>query len=235
MAITLDQALGSNNANISSGSTLVITTTATAAAGSRIVVLASWFDVASHTLSCSDGTAYTQDKLFTNGSDKIAIFSRVLVGSLASGSSITLTMSSTFAGGFLAAACSYLGTTALDTTSTNATTGTSFSSGSATNAVADSLFVGGAGNETTTTSVGGTNTNGTSRFDIWNSGAQQGMRMLDLISATTGSQALTGTWNSSSTATTGALAIYSGTAGGGGPDAVDISPDMWPHASFGPF
>jgi hypothetical protein len=215
VAITLDQALGSNTKNATGGTqTLVVTTGATAAAGSRIVVCASWFDNAgTGTVSCSDGTAYTQDKLVTNGNDKFSVFSRVLVGSLASGSSITLTWSSGFlGGGLLAGACSYLGTTGVDTTNQNTTTGTGFSSGAASNAVADALFVGGAGNETLTTSVGGTNTNGTSRFDIWLSAAQQGMRMLDLITSSTGSQALTGTWAVTSSATTGALVIYSGTA-----------------------
>jgi hypothetical protein len=113
----------------------------------------------------------------------------------------------------------------VDTSNTNTTTGTSFSSGSATNSVADALFVGGAGNETTLTSVGGTNTNGTSRFDIWDSGAQQGMRMLDLIASSTGAQALTGTWANTSTATTGALMIYKGTASASGiPDLIMAPP-----------
>jgi hypothetical protein len=76
------------------------------------------------------------------------------------------------------------------------------------------LFVGGAGNETATTSVGGTNTNGTSRIDQWNSGAGQGMRMLDKIASSIGAQALTGTWAVTSSATTGALVIYSGSGGG---------------------
>jgi hypothetical protein len=36
--------------------------------------------------------------------------------------------------------------------------------------------------------------------------------MLDLIASSIGSQALTGTWGATSTATTGALVIYKGTA-----------------------
>jgi hypothetical protein len=214
MTITFDQPLGSGNST--NATTVAITTTQTAAAGSRIVVCASWFDSLSRTItSVSDGTAYTADHaLFANGNDKFAIYSRALVGSLASGSTITLTFSASLSGTALLVACSYLGTTGLDTTATNTTTGTGFSSGAASNSVADALFVGGAGNETATTSVGGTNTNGTSRFDIWNSGAQQGMRMLDVIASSIGSQALTGTWASSSTATTGTLVIYKGTAGG---------------------
>lgn len=221
MAITLDQSLGSNHANLVSAGTVVITTGATASAGSRIVVVASWFDTGTGAVSVSDGTAYTQDKRFDNGSDHIAVFSRVLVGSLASGSSITLTVGAGMnGGGFLLGACSYLGTTSVDTTATNATTGTGFSSGSVANTIADALFVGGAGNETTVTSVGGTNTNGTSRFDIWESAAQQGMRMLDKIASSIGAQALTGTWASSSTATSGTLVIYKGAVAGGIPDLV---------------
>jgi hypothetical protein len=210
VAITRDQALGSNHNN---GVTATVTTGAIVAAGSRIVVCVSLFATGFTSLTVSDsGGSYTQDKLVTNGSDRFLIFSRVLVGSLASGQVITPTFTGSGLGGFLITACSYLGTTALDTTTSNTTTGTGFSSGSASNSIADALFVGGAGNETATTSVGGTNTNGTSRFDIWDSGAQQGMRMLDQIAASVGAQALTGTWASTSTAATGALAIYKGTA-----------------------
>lgn len=211
MAITLDQALGSNSANATTS--VAVTTGAIAAAASRIVVCVSFFQPTPGTLAVSDGTAYTLDKKFDNGSDHFLIYSRVLVGSLTSGSAITFTdSSSTGLGGVLVAACSYLGTTATDTSSTNATSGTSFSSGAATNAVADSLFVGGAGSEAVATTVGGTNTNGTSRFDIYNVAAGQGLRMLDKIASTIGSQALTGTWASTSTATSGALMIYKGTA-----------------------
>jgi hypothetical protein len=224
MAITFDQALGSTNTNAVAGAhPIVLTTTQIAAAGSRIVVTVSWFDTSAAAMTVADGAgSYTQDKLFNNGSDHFAVFSRVLVGSLASGSSITVTTGSAFAsGGVLIAACSYLGTTAVDTTSTNATTGTGFSSGSATNAVADALFVGGSGNETATTSVGGTNTNGTSRFDEWNASSQQGARMLDLIASSTGSRALTGTWAVTSSATTGVLVVYSGTSAATGiPDLI---------------
>lgn len=215
MAITFDQFLGSNNANALGGSgTLVITTGQTAAAGSRIVFTVSWFDTGGGVLTVADAAgAYTKDKQTDNGSDHFAVFSRVLAGSLASGSAITLTIPVAFAGGgVLIAACSYLGTTGVDTTATNNTTGTGFSSGAAVNSVADALFVGGAGNEAASTTVGGTNTSGTSRADQYNVAAGQGARMLDLIVSSIGSQALTGTWNATSTATTGALVIYKGTA-----------------------
>lgn len=215
MAITFDKSLGSATAGPS------FTTTNAAAANALVVVCFSFFDNTSvGTPSCTvGGTTATLDKQNTNSLDVFCIFSLVLSGSgLASGSTISCTVTGGGGlGGNLLTACSYLGTTGLDTTASNTTTGTSFSSGSATNSVADALFVGGAGNETTVTSVGGTNTNGTSRFDIWNSGQQQGMRMLDLIASSIGAQALTGTWASSSTATTGALAIYKGTASGAGP------------------
>lgn len=216
MAITLDQPLGSNNASSVTAvtGTLVITTTQTAAAGSRIVVCVSTFQTGTLTISVTDaGGTYTQDKLTTNVSDFFAVYSRVLVGSLASGSAITLhNTSRTPLGGTLIAAVSYLGTTGVDTSAQNTTTGTGFSSGAAANSVADALFVGGAGNEAAATTVGGTNTNGTSRADLYNATAGQGMRMLDKIVSSIGAQALTGTWASTSTATTGALVIYKGTA-----------------------
>lgn len=225
MTITRDQALGQNSANGSA--TVAITTTQTAAAGSRIVVCFSFF-ASGGTLApaCSDsGGAYTLDERTDNGQDHFCVFSRVLGGSLASGQVITATMgaSATGPGGALVTAVSYLGTTGVDTTSNNVTTGTGFSSGSATNSVADALFVGGAGNEAVATTVGGTNTNGTSQFDIYNVAAGQGLRMLDKIASTIGAQALTGTWASTSTATTGGLVIYKGTA------SAAAAPAFTPH------
>lgn len=222
MAITLDQPLGSNSNN--GVTSVTITTTNAAASGARVVVVFSWFQNTPFTApTCTvGGTAATLDKQIDNGNDHFAIFSRVVAGGLASSSSIVCTMTGTGGGGgVLAASVSYLGTTGADTSNSNTTTGTGFSSGAAANAVADALFVGGAGNETATTSVGGTNTNGTSRFDIWNAAAGQGLRMLDQIVSSIGSQALTGTWNVTSSATTGALMIYSGTAGATGiPDLI---------------
>jgi hypothetical protein len=215
VAITLDKALGSASGGSTAGTagSRVITTAATAAAASRIVVCVSWFDSGSGVFTVSDGTAYTKDLQFDNGSDHYAIFSRVLVGSLASGSSITLSWTSGISGGgILVAACSYLGTTGVDTTSHATATGTGFSSGAASNSIADALFVGGAGSEATASTVGGTNTSGTSRFDIYDSSDGQGLRMLDLIASSIASRALTGTWGHTSSPTTGALVIYKGTA-----------------------
>lgn len=210
--ISFDKALGSTSTSVTAAVT--ITTSQIAAAASRIVVTISWFDSGSIAVTVADSAgSYTKDKQFDNGTEHFAVFSRVLVGSLASGSSITATWTGTSTlGGQLLAACSYLGTTGVDTTATNSTTGTGFSSGAAANSVADAAFVGGAGNEASATTVGGTNTNGTSRFDIYNAGVGQGMRMLDLIVSSIGSQALTGTWASTSTATTGAVVVYKGVA-----------------------
>lgn len=216
MTITRDAALGSNSVN--GPASVTITTAAAAAAGSRVVVVSSYFQNTpfSNPTCTVGGTAATLEKIVSNGLERFAVFWRDVAGGLASGSSIVVTeQGAGGGGGLLATACSYLGITGVDTTSSATGTGTSHSSGSATNAVADSLFVGGAGNETAASTTSSP-TNGTERFDIWNAAAGQGMTMLDLISTSIGAQALTGTWSTSSTATTGALVIFSGTAGGGG-------------------
>lgn len=221
MAITRDNILGSGSNN---GAAIVaMTTSAAAAAGSRICVAVSWFATAG-TMAVSDtGGAYTSHVVNNNGSDHLAIFSRVIVGSLASGSAITATITGgASVGGVLLGAASYLATTALDTTASPAgTSGTAWSSGAATNAVADALFFGAAGSETATT-TSSTPVNGSELVDIWNSAAGQGLAINETIATTTASRTVSGTWvGASSTATTGGLAIFSGTAG-----AAAVIPDL---------
>jgi hypothetical protein len=189
VAITRDNILGTNSNN---GVAIVaITTGATATAGSRICVVVSWFATAG-TMTVSDGTAYTKHVQVDNGSDHIAIFSRVLVGSLASGSAITATITGgASVGGVLLGAVSYLGTTGVDTTASPAgTSGSAWSSGSATNAIPDALFFGGAGGETATSTTS-TPVNGSEVVDIWNSAAGQGLAVNETIA--------------------GALVVFSGT------------------------
>jgi hypothetical protein len=73
-----------------------------AAANSRIIVLVSWFGT--QTLNTvSDGSAYTQDKLVPNGSERFAIWSRAAPAGLASGSTLTLTWSASPSGAVLIA------------------------------------------------------------------------------------------------------------------------------------
>jgi hypothetical protein len=215
VAITRDNILGSNSGNGSAAVT--ITTGAIAAAGSRICVAVSWFSSAG-TMAVSDGTAYTKHTQVDNGNDHIAIFSRVLVGQLNSGSSITGTITGGAGiGGLLLGAVSYIGTTAFDTPSSNTTSGASWQSGSATNTVADALFFGGAGNETST-STSSTAVNGSEVVDVWNTTAGQGLAVNETIAASIASRNVSGSWvGASSTATTGVLAIFSGTASTGGP------------------
>jgi hypothetical protein len=210
VAITRDNILGTNSNN---GVAIVaITTGATATAGSRICVVVSWFATAG-TMTVSDGTAYTKHVQVDNGSDHIAIFSRVLVGSLASGSAITATITGgASVGGVLLGAVSYLGTTGVDTTASPAgTSGSAWSSGSATNAIPDALFFGGAGGETATSTTS-TPVNGSEVVDIWNSAAGQGLAVNETIASSIANRSVSGTWvGASSTSTTGALVVFSGT------------------------
>lgn len=212
MAITFDQPLGSNQAF---GNTVTVTTTAAAAAGSRVVVCVSWFNSSGASLTVTvGGTGATVDKQINNGNDRYAVASLVVAGGLASSSSITANVANA-SGGVLVMACSYLGTTGVDTTGSNTgTTAAAWSTGALTCANADSLYVGGAGADGTITSESSTPTNGNERFDLFDAGDNQGAVMQDLIVSAVGSNALTGTWGTTTGLTTQTMAvvIYKGTA-----------------------
>lgn len=218
MAIALDANLGSSDAN--TGTTMTIVTTAAAVAGARIVVLISaWNGNAAGAVSAvNDGSAYTRDKNTDNGNDFFEIWSRHAAAGLASGSTITVTLSGTTGGGgVLAGAVSFTGiltSGALVTTSSSTGTGTAWSSGAATNTgFADALYIGGAGNENPTAATSSTATNGTEVHDRYRAGDQQGLVTGFLVVSTVASRAITGNFsNANSTANTGALAVYAADA-----------------------
>lgn len=214
MPITADQYLGKNKAG--SVSSLPITTLAQAAAGSRIVVCVSWWDAGGATVSCSDGTAYAKDFEFDNGTnDRVAVFSRVLVGALASSSTITVSFSVGVSLAF-AGAKSYLGTTGVDKSTNNVpAAGTAWSSGAVSNAVADSVYVGGSGSEASATTIPSSFTSGAlfgSGSEDYDVAGAQGVVYADLIVSSIASQALSGAFNASSTTSVGFAVVYKGTA-----------------------
>lgn len=213
MAITFDRTLGSSTNN---GPFASFTTSGATASNARVVVVMSWFQTTPGTASCTiGGTAATLDKQFNNGSDCVAILSLVVSGVLASGSTIAPSISGTANGGTIAAACSYNATTSVDTTGTNTgTTSASWSTGSLTCALADSLYVGVAGTDGSMTSESSTPTNGNERFDIFFAAVNQGAVMQDLIVSAVGSNAITGTWGTTTGLTTQTMGvvIYKGTA-----------------------
>jgi hypothetical protein len=221
MAVALDQNLGSNDANTST--TLVITTSAAAAANTQIVTLWSFWNVNAGAVltGVNDGSAYTLDKRVTNGNDKFEIWSRYAAAGLAPSSSITATLGTvTGTGGILGGAASFTGVLSsgsVDTTSSATGTGTSWSSGAATNAQADSVYVGGSGNEDPTAGTSSTATNGTEIHDRYRATDGQGIATGYKVVSTIASDSVTGNWsNANSTVNTGGLVIYKAAAAAGG-------------------
>lgn len=216
MPVLLDANLGDADFAAAGANTRTLTTIATAAAGTRIVVFISYFSTSTVT-GVSDGTAYTLDKAVVNGSDKFEIWSRNAAGGLASGSSITATFGATITGGTLMGAASFTGvasSSAVVTTSSATGTAASWSSGSGTNTgQADAAYVGGAGNEDVTNPTTSTPSSGTEINDRYRPVDQQGFATGYKAVSTVASDAVTGTWsNSASTANTGALVIYAAAA-----------------------
>jgi hypothetical protein len=196
MAIALDQPLGQNLAT--TGTTVTVTTTATAAAGSKIFAYFSWWNSGSATLTVAGGGLTWSSRVQVNGGggDRYAIWSADAPAGLASGSTITARPGPAAAGSS-STVVSYTGLatgTAADATNTATGTGASWSSGSATNLSADALFIGGSGNETTSTTstpTAGTEITGSDQYSLT---AQQGAVAGYTIAATVASQAITGTW-----------------------------------------
>jgi hypothetical protein len=213
VAVALDQNLGSNSAN--GLASVIVTTGATAAVGSKIFALISWFHASSAAVSMSGGSlTWSNLKQVANGSDRFAIFSADAPSGLASSTAVTATTASG-AGGVLAGLASFTGLatgSTSDTTNQGTGSGTGWSSGAAAPSVTGYLLIGGSGNEigvsTTSTAV-----NGAEIHDLWNSAAGQGLATGYLVAASTASQAITGTFTNASTANTGALVIFPAVAG----------------------
>lgn len=214
MSIVFDKDLGTKSVNgNTNGTPVVLTTTATAAANTRIFVLVSWFTPSSQTITgitATGGLTFAVDKAVINGSDRFSIWSVDCPGGLASGSSISVAFSSSVSlGGVLIGAMSFTGVGVSDTTSSATGTGTAWSSGTATNAQADSVYIGGSGSEDITNPTTSTPTSGTEVHDIYWVTDQQGMTSGYKIVSTIASDAITGNLsNANSTANTGALVIY---------------------------
>jgi hypothetical protein len=217
LAATLDTKLGSASFHTATSHTL--TTTAAAAALSRVIVLISYFSSSPGTGITGvtiGGTAATRDGRHTNGGDLFEIWSRHVAGGLANTSAIVAT--GTAGGGCFMGAISFLGiqSTAgyVITTAQNPSTGASWSSGTATNTgQADAVFVGGAGYESATNPTNSTVTSGTEIYSLYDGTDQQGWSSGYKISTTVAASSITGTLsNSASTSNTGLLVIYSGLA-----------------------
>jgi hypothetical protein len=210
-----------------SPTTLTLTTTGAAAVNTRIAVFISYFLVAGITIGgvTVGGTAATRDlrAINSNARDGFDIWSVPKAAGLALSSAIAVTTSG---GGFSGTFISALSLSGVDLTngggvagtgSSNAQTGTGWSSGTA--SAAGGIAVGGAGNETLTTSETATASAGTLVHHTWLSTAQQGIATAYIIGGTN----VAGTFASSSTATTGAIVAY-----------IDAVPAGTLYRRFGP-
>lgn len=223
MAITLDKNLGSTGDDVNSTS-IVLTTSQAAASNTLIVAFVYIWESTSRTLtmSSSPSLSWTGSPVSnTQGAlDQVWISWALAPSGLASSSTITATWDTSVTGGRMLGAASFLGTdqaSPFDTSATNDQGATqNWSSGSATNAVADALFVAISGSEGT---AGQTNTptTGTELHDVAVSTAAQAMCSQYLIVSSIGSQSLAGTWTGTNTSSTNALAVFKGTASAGGP------------------
>lgn len=242
MAVAFDANLGSTDAGAGT-LTVTLTTSSAAAALTRIVVFVSYFSSSALTSGVTvAGTPMVMDKRVSNGSDRFEIWSVHSAAGVSISASIIVTWAATTGlGGRLIGAASFTGVLssgALDTTSSATATGTGWASGSATNANADALFVGGAGNETAGSTTS-TAVNGLEIHDRWRSADGQGFASGYTLAGTIASRSISGTWSTSSTATTGALVIYSGISSPVvAPDPLDPQiqwTDDFGPGDFGPY
>jgi hypothetical protein len=212
-SIGFDHNLGSGNWNGNGGS---FTTTAAASSATRVVVTITYWDGGLNTVSAVTigGANATLDKRSTNGSDFYEIWSIPEPSGLASGSTITASLPGGV-GGVLMGAISLSGVDLTDgggvaSTASASGSGTNFASGTVTSP--GGIVVGGAGNETTSSTTA-TLTTGTKVHDAWNSGSQQGFTDGYIIGGTN----IAGSFSTNSTATTGAAVAYKAISIGGNP------------------
>jgi hypothetical protein len=210
-----DQDLGSTSGNIVTS--LTITTPTAAASSTRVVVAVSyWTDEGVRVSSVTaGGAAATQDLQVVNsdGDDIYEQWSVPEPSGLAAGSQIVVNFDGPTGGGALAAAMSISGVDLTNgggvagTGSSNSQSGEDWTSGSA--SPVGGIVVGGAGNETATSTTA-TVTTGTKVDDLWNSASQQGL----VTGYSVGATGIAGTFSTSSSATTGGVVAYaaSGTA-----------------------
>lgn len=217
MAVTLDQNLGSIGDDVNSTS-IVLTTSQTAAANTLIVAFVYIWESTARTLTMSSSPslgAWTASPVInTQGAlDQVWITWVLAPSGLASGSTITATWDTSVTGARILGAASFLGidqVSPFDTSAVNDQGATqNWSSGAATNARADALFVAVSGSEGTASQTN-TATTGTELHDVAVSTAGQAMCSQYLIASSIASTALAGTWTGTNTSSTNALAIFNG-------------------------
>src|SRR4051794_20622169 len=154
-----------------------VATTAAAVSGAKLFACINWWHDTSAVATLTGGSlTWAKLKQVDNGFDRFAIWCADAPAGLASGTTLTVAESPA-AGAMLMNVSSFTGLatgTTADTTAQATGTGASWSSGAGTNLSADALFIGGAGNETATSTTS-TPTAGTELADSWiTTGAAQG-------------------------------------------------------------
>lgn len=243
MAAAFDANLLVTDTNTGGITPITFNTTAVAAANTKVIVLASYFEATANLITAMTigGTAAALDTRKSNGSDRFDIWSADKAAGMASASAIQLTMPSNTGGGLLLGAVSFTGLAtgagSVVTISSAASTGTSWSSGSATNTgFADALFIGGSGNEAVATTVPWAVVSGTKIHDRYRTADGQGFSTGYTIASSVASRSISGTWASTSTANTGALVIYAalqaGVSGSSVASGPGVAGEFHPHINY---
>lgn len=199
---------------------MALTTSAAASAGARIVVVAANWNSATVPSSATDraGNAYTRHALISNGNERLAIFSAHAAGGLAAGSPITVTWSGNSAYTRVMAT-SFTGvaaTNAVDQVNTLALSGggATWTTGSVTTTVAETLLFGAAGIAGDRTST--PNADWAELHDVHGAASSEGTTTVYRTLSSTGTYSATGTWSGGGTRTGAIVAFKAATAGSGG-------------------
>lgn len=213
---TLDTILGAvDTSNVSS---FAINTTAPAAAGSKIIVMVSYFEGGAHVISgVNDGSAYTNAGITDSGNDHCTLWWRDAAAGLSSGTNITFTCTGALDGGIYAQAVSFLNCNAggPEATGTNTSTAADWDTTLMFPFSSDFVTVGACGMENATAA---TNTGISLGFvetrDTYDAFNDQGHAQAYELVIGSGAAQLQGQWsNGFSTNNTVFAACFGGTAG----------------------
>jgi hypothetical protein len=192
VAITFDAALGTftqNNANTS----IVLTTNAAAAAGTKIIV-ATYIQGQAATTATGGGLSWSIDyQLALSGTNRVVICSALAPAGLASSTAITVNYSGVPANNGLICAASFFNAGAFDTASFTTGAGTSAWSHSLTPSQTGALVYGVSCIDTSTTTTNAP-TVGTEVHDFWGTGVNRSFATEYAIGAG-GAQTLSGTFS----------------------------------------
>lgn len=223
MAIAFGASLGTAVGGGSSATTLAVTTTGTASAGSRVYIVTGWYTTGVTASASGGGLTWVNDGTFTNTTDanyRAAVLSADAPSGLAASTSLTVTYSSAafaralscfYFTGVATGASGYLDGAVVGASGTAA----GWATASLTTANADDVLVGASWIDLRLTSdtAGGSFTE---IVDFQDAGNGSTFTSLYRIVAATGSYAASGTWGAGAQPWTAVMAGYKAAGGGGG-------------------